>query len=391
MAIYISLMVVVFAIVLSASRTGIISASVILLMAGTKYVSLKPWLKLVIIVCVSLLLGIGAYFFNKDSVNGRFLIWKCSWEMVDKSLLWGHGLGSFKAHYMDYQAEYFKKQPNSEYAMLADNVIVPFNEYISIMLDFGLLGLILLFVLLYCLLRCFFKNPNDGNSAALLSLFSVIIFSVFSYPFTYPFIWVVTIVDIYLLINSSYCMNMDRQYKKLLCLCFMGTCAIFSNRLYRIIESEYKWNKIAYQYPTDMLLPLYSDLTPVLNTNPYFLYNYAVVLFNTNHFQESLSKALQCRRYWANYDLELLLGNIYKSLKEYNEAKKHFETASFMCPCRFIPLYELLKLYEDVGNDKEAFFMATSILKKPVKVYSITIERIQFEANQILKKHCGTG
>lgn len=50
----------------------------------------------------------------------------------------------FQAKYMDYQAKYFERNPNSEFINLADNVKYPFNEFIKIAVEFGLVGLILI-------------------------------------------------------------------------------------------------------------------------------------------------------------------------------------------------------------------------------------------------------
>lgn len=51
--------------------------------------------------------------------------------------MYGHGFDAFRAHYMDYQANYLSQYPNNEYAMLADNVISPFNEYLNVALSCG--------------------------------------------------------------------------------------------------------------------------------------------------------------------------------------------------------------------------------------------------------------
>lgn len=76
------------------------------------------------------------------------------------------------------------------------------------------------------------------------------------------------------------------------------------------IDAEYKWNAIAY-FPTNENVRAYKDLMPILGDDPYFLYNYAVALYGKGCLEESLNVALQCRTYWADYDLELLLGDIY--------------------------------------------------------------------------------
>ena len=45
--------------------------------------------------------------------------------------------------------------------------------------------------------------------------------------------------------------------------------------------------------------------------NPYFLYNYAVELHLRGQYQRSMAFARECTNYWADYDLELLLGLKY--------------------------------------------------------------------------------
>lgn len=82
---------------------------------------------------------------EKDSADGRLLIWRCGLEMVKDAPWTGHGVGSFEAKYMDYQADYFKEYGSqNRYAMLADNVKQPFNEYLGVLINFGIVGLALL-------------------------------------------------------------------------------------------------------------------------------------------------------------------------------------------------------------------------------------------------------
>lgn len=56
-------------------------------------------------------------------------------------------------------------------------------------------------------------------------------------------------------------------------------------------------------------------------SNPYFLYNYAAVLQEMKQYTESLEVALKCRQYWADYDLELIIGKITSSLTNLNWRK----------------------------------------------------------------------
>lgn len=64
--------------------------------------------------------------------------------MLQQNWLTGYGTGGFEAHYMDYQADYFEKHPADSYSILADNVQYPFCEYLRIIIDYGIIGILLL-------------------------------------------------------------------------------------------------------------------------------------------------------------------------------------------------------------------------------------------------------
>lgn len=99
-------------------------------------------------------------------------------------------------------------------------------------------------------------------------------------------------------------------------------------------------------------LPAYAELEKKFENNPYFLYNYAAILLENKQYEESLTVALQCRKYWADYDLELMIGENYQELDKYELAERYYDNASMMCPSRFLPLYKLFHLYKIwvIGN-----------------------------------------
>ena len=93
--------------------------------------------------------------------------------------------------------------------------------------------------------------------------------------------------------------------------------------------------------------------------------------------EKPLLVAKRCRKYWADYDLELLQGELLVKLERYEEAEHHFLHASRMCPVRFVPLYQLYQLYKNIGNEEKARRMGEMILNKPVKVDSAMINSIK--------------
>lgn len=105
-----TLMIIITAIFLSDSRTGmlaIIVSSMVFLLSKTNVMSKFQqyrYYKLLSVMVVVCLVSIVSIFYHqkKDSANGRRLIWRVSSEMIKDKPIFGHGSGSFKAKYMDF-------------------------------------------------------------------------------------------------------------------------------------------------------------------------------------------------------------------------------------------------------------------------------------------------
>ena len=121
--------------------------------------------------------------------------------------------------------------------------------------------------------------------------------------------------------------------------------------------------------------------------DPYFLYNYAVELHLRGQYQRSMAIAQECTNYWADYDLELLLGLNNIELGEYVQAEQHLMQAHNMCPSRFEPLYQLVQIKQKQGLQQEARRLAIHILRMKPKVPSTDVEEIKNEIRIILNNN----
>lgn len=363
--------VMVLAVVLSASRAGIVSMTV----AGLVYlfgkVKRRRWRYVgVAAVCC---LFVVCYWLKKDSADGRLLIWRCSLEMVKDAPLLGHGLGSFEAHYMDYQAQYFRTHAGeTRFSMLADNVKHPFNEYLKVCLNFGLVGLLVLGLLMVWLVLCYGKSRSPYKRMAAYALLSIGVFALFSYPFVYPFTWVIALFGVCTIAGGQLkrCL-VGNRVRYLACLLLLvvswgGGCLLVER-----IQGEMRWKKAsdgALSGKYREALPVYAGLEEYFSCNPYFLYNYAAVLQAAGHYEESQRMARRCRRYWADYDLEVMMGDNFRHLGDFRKSEDCYRKAARMCPSRFLPLYKLYVLYGEEGDLSRKKQMAEKILDKPMKI-----------------------
>jgi len=383
---YFVVAVIILAVILSGSRTGMV---VLIFVGGVLVFSYVPFErkgKLFAFLFIFIILLFGIYFLRKDSANGRLLIWCCSWEMLKDSPFYGYGAGGFMAHYMDYQASCFREHPRSYYALLAGNTHCPFNEYLSIFLNYGLFGLA---VFVYFIIYSYKKNPNKSSKIAVLSLLSISIFSFFSYPFDYPFVWICMLFSISIIVNNTYYFHLSKNNKRLIGIILLVIGCILLCQLCKRIIYERKWNNIAHQSMQGNFAkvhPYYIQIEDYFQENPYFLYNYASELYESNKLNESLIIASRCRLYWADYDLETLLGDICTRLRRYKEAEHYYYSAAFMCPCRYAPLYQLYLVYKITGKSNKARSIAQIIVNKPVKINSPTVQEIKYKMKRELNQ-----
>jgi len=383
---YIVIVAMTVAVLLSASRAGIVTIAIWFGMLAYDKIELPNYVKKTASVLLAIALFVVVYALKKDSADGRVLIWRCALAMISDSPYVGYGWGGFKANYMDYQACYFEQNPNSPYAMLADNVQSPFNEYLNVLINWGVIGFLIIASGFVYLFYIHHKHPTSKSKVAITSIITIAVFSLFSYPFTYPYPWLILIISIAVIINECVKINVSHgKLATLFCLTILFASSILLHEVVTRIEAEYKWKSILYRND-DYALKAYKELNQELGSDPYFLYSYAVNLYQQGCIDASLEVANACDKYWADYDLQLLLGTIYHDKLMYDDAIHHYKRAALMCPNRFIPLEKLMDVYMTCGKRSDCYQIALTILEKPVKVPSINMQIIKRKAKGIINQ-----
>jgi O-antigen ligase len=383
--------VICLAVIFSASRAGMLSLLlVVVLPLFYKWQAAKKYK--IIVVSVALLVALsGLYFLKKESADGRLLIWRCSWEMIKDKPLLGHGHGGFKANYMDYQAAYFEKHPDSRFVLLADNVSRPFNEYLQILTGYGFAGLAVLLIFVGLIIKSVRKHQDESLFVRIASwcLLSVAVFSFFSYPLRYPFVWVMILFSVFVIFSQNAC-RQDKPWKATIAICLIVlTIPVVCVKTYKRMSAEIRWGSIANKSllgQTEKMLPEDNELYAKLYKNELFLYNYTAELNVAKRYEESIKTGKDCEKYWADYDLQMLMADNYCQIQQYAEAEQYYIKASRMCPVRFMPLYILSEIYRDTGQQDKLQNMARCIIDKPVKIASPTVFSIKTKMKKLLEE-----
>lgn len=382
----ISSIVLITAVALSLSRSGMIALLAIIILVVCRYLTISRKARRILLFS-GFIIGFFflsvLYFMKKDSADGRLLIWHCTWEMIREKPMLGHGPATFEGQYMIRQARYLTQLANERWNWLAGNVKHPFNELLKLTSEYGIIGLIAIGILLFWLFRLY-RRSDTFTYFLFLSLVALVICSFFSYPLNYPSVWILLFLVLGLINRESRVFSFCGKWLRVvILLCCVGLVGFTLFWKY----AELKWYQIAHRSlvgKTEEVLPDYAKLHPFMKENPLFLYNYGAELHEIGRWQESASILLEGINRLNDTDVQMLLADNYLKMENYRDAEDSFLLASQMCPNRFLPLYNLVKLYEQTGRQTEALRLAAEIVRKPVKVPSYTIEKIKKDMSEYI-------
>lgn len=343
------------------------------------------------LIVVSALIGgfIFLYFLKQDSANGRLLIWLCSIRLILDNPVEGYGPYGFDTHYMLKQADYFQTHTDSPYSMLADDVNNPFNEYISLLINFGIIGSMALSCIIGYIGYLAKKRWSPDKLPYLLSLLSIAITAFFSYPFNYVFFKIMVAYNVANLIHpqKTVC-NQPLVYAK-------RTLAIICcfSALYFSLTGlcNYQWKRVmdkSFLWSDDKVFCEYEKIKNVLGDDAYFLYNYAATLYAKGEFHRSMDVIVQSEKYKVDYDFMMLKATVSDKLGNYDSALYALEMAHLMCPAKFKPLFHSYMIYKKLGNRNKCEALKREIIGKEIKVESKEVqEMIKAVREDKLQKH----
>ena len=381
-------------VILSGSRAGVLAicaAATVVLVLQTKVISVfktHQWLWLPVILTV-VTASVMMYRVKASSADGRLFVWSICLDMIKERPLFGYGIGGIEKHYMDAQAAYFSMHPDSPYVMLADNVTHPFNEYIKLTVNYGLVGLTIALCLLALTIKRLFNSRENVKVIGLAVTAAVFVMCQFSYPFHYAAVWFITAVAIIPAFFKESEGNKEWETPKCLRITLPILFSVLLAVVLRMMYLDLKWaemSKRSLAGHTERMLPYYEKMKPQMQHNPLFLYNYAAELNYIGRYEESLAITEECRLGWNDYDVQMLLADNLENTGQIDDALDAYRHAEDMIPCRFEPLESMMTVYLERGDTLRAIMMAEEIINKPVKVQSFRVEQIRSVATQLLMR-----
>ena len=387
---FISTLILASTCIISDSRAawmGIIIVIINIVLQKYLLIKRKYWLVgIAVFLLVTLFLF---YFYRPISADARILIWKVCCMMVQEHPMLGGGIGTFPSTYMYYQADYLQQIPNDTLLLTAGDNIYPFNEYMKVLCEQGMIGLILFLFILFAAFRSLTCIENENNKKIMLCpLIAYLTFSFFSYPSD--------VLPLYLFFplflgglsgydDKTLCKIAINKWIKRFWL-FLLVFVI--GWMYRdwLFKREVKQQLTSYLFKNDKKSALFlKNNFPDYRMCVELVLQYSDALYLKGEYADAIRPLKQVMALSPSSQVACDLGDCYQRIGNYVEAESYFSLASRMVPGLITPKYLLFLMYLDIRQDQKAQKLAREIIAMPLKQVSERTENIKIEVSAYLK------
>ena len=382
------------------SRTAIlaIGCSMVFLALATERIRamMKPFLKkygLWLMLGLAVI-GIGAYFYKKQSADGRFFMDKICIKTMCENGWKGVGIGGFGGAYGEVQASYFKKQIdekgkddldwsaiNRHDLLTADCPDNAFNEYLFIGVEAGPITMFLFIGIIVFAIIISFKR----GTIWCYGLTALAVFAMFSYPLhvlqfqvMLPVLLAAAMSDVEANEIGKKSHELVFQFSTIVLLSILSFMKGPEITKYR--QAENSWKKTErwhYSNYYEYVIEDCDSLLPYMKNHERFLFAFGQSLNKTGDYVKSdsilkIGTEISCDPMFWN-----VMGNNSLALGKYREAEERYKHAFYMVPNRLYPLYLLAQLYHTEGDTMRFLDMADRVEKFLPKVESANTEQLR--------------
>ncbi|MGN7787210.1 O-antigen ligase family protein [Niabella sp. 22666] len=353
------------------------------------------------VICLGVSFAILRYLFyiKKMSAIGRLLKIDITLSHFFEHFWTGTGLGRFTWYYPQWQAEYFNKGNFSlDYYLSAGESFIIFNEYLQWFMTVGFWGsAITIIILIY-----FFKAKSSTHETTIntlkLTVIAILTFGFTSYPLHVNSFLLILGFSIALVFNLSktvrifhfgYLVEIKKStLSSLLGIIYIIVALFFiiaAGKAAKTYHAANLWRNARDMSNVRTSVAQYTRLYKNLKNDGKFLTDYGNLLLQDSSMSENAVKVLQNakKNFIASASVELLA----KAYEENGELQKAITEQEWLCqflPNKFSTKLKLLKMYVAFDDTSGVQRTAKGILKMPIKVPSLEVEQVLYEAEQIL-------
>jgi len=365
-----------------AAIIGTVLGSFLVLFSCQSKINIK-WVLLLAIFIIASFIGF-LYKLKPASALGRLTIYQVAANIIRDHPLTGVGPNRFSAVYNNYQSDFFKaEQCTIQTQLLADNTFEAFNSIIQILVEYGVIGLLLLVLAGYYLLRKEIATARDPRTrwigiGSWGCIVSIIGSSLFSNPFHVTPILLICCYHLSVVLpqrSQPFLLRSKRNFFHLAIATAFSL--LLMTYLFLHYQAEKKWNMAAKAAVYDNFneaKKLYENAYPWLKSNGDFLYNYGAEACLAGQYNLAINLLTRAKKYNSFSNLFVYLGDAYAAAGHYGLAEKNYLHAIYIAPSHIFPKFQLIQLYKKWGKPELARNWTIKTLHYPIKVRSDFVE-----------------
>lgn len=377
----IQILVIIFAslIIITMSRTAILATALCLFILF--WDNMGRWKWLIMSLCIASCVGL--YFLKSGSADGRMVVNYVGAYAIADNPIFGNGVGCF-FHRFAETTQMLSLSGTNIGLTSVDVIEYAFNDWLQIAVELGVVG----FILAAAIVVYSFMNLWRKSLPLFLTLLVILIFSFFSYPLDLLPYRIMSIIII--AFSASQTKQFQSGSKKkfvmtTLIMVAIVSCISFSqtNRIKTLAKAESDYNMMS-GIDDPALIKDYAMMLPLLEDNRNFLFDYGRILAKAGRYNDS-NDVLRRGSMISNDPMFLILqGNNYRYMEAFDKAEELYLKAWSIMPNRIYPLYRLMLLYQQTGNDEKSKVYAKIIIDFKEKIPSPAVRDIKREALEII-------
>lgn len=329
-------------------------------------------------------LAVAFYFIKRGSADGRIVIWMASMTSWMHDVWSGVGVGGFRHACAEGIAEMWNAGYQSSMFHSAGVTDYSYNALLKVLVEQGLVGAMLCVATVAFAMARLYKH----SIILFMGMVSLIIFSMFSYPFELlPFTIIVVMVIAWSESgqNTTLCLQVNKKLSIFICLIMMtfGWC------LKEEIAVRFEHDKDANLFSgmqNAAFLTDYYELFPYEADNPQYLFDFAKTLRSEKRYMDSNAILRQATLVSADPMFYIIMGNNYRDEQCYDLAERAYDKAYAIMPNRLYPLHQLMMMYADIGENAKAYKKAKELRDAYVKIETKATRQMREKADSIYHK-----
>lgn len=338
----------------------------------------------IILIMLVPLIAIASYKIKPASASGRLTIYEISLNIFKEHPFFGIGPNRFSAVYNNYQSEYFQAGDKPLYEqLLAENTLEAFNSLLQILVEYGIVGFLILAGFIYQLIRTQKRHKQTIekiwlHAGSIGSIVAIVVCSLFSNPFHVTPILVTLAFHFAVILPKKVELKATKStHSSLLLFYSFIALGIFYFVLLNY-KAEKAWEKASNAAKYDSF-PLakkyYEEAFLTLKHNGDFLFNYGAEACLAGEYHLAAKLLESAKNYSSHSNLFIYLGDTYSGLNDFSRAEQNYLQAVYIAPSHIYPKYQLIQLYKRWNKQDLAKKWTFKTLQMPVKIKSeITYE-----------------